>query len=93
MGLYDNTFAEAFTRLINKSGGTCYKIHQYSGLGESYLSRLKNGEKSNPSVETVMRISLALASQSNGKITLHHIEELFNSVGRSLYCNKNRPNI
>ena len=93
-GLYSsNNFSKVLDRLLEKVGISSYKIHQYTNLNESYLSRLKSGEKFNPSVETIMRISLALVSLSNGKIRQHHIEELFNSVGRSLFRKRDRTDV
>ena len=83
MGLYEKSFAEAFSKLLAKSGITCYQIHEYTHLDQAYLSRLKNGEKKNPSPETIMKISLAICHFSN-KIKLSDIEKLLNSVGRSI---------
>ena len=59
MGLYQNNFAEAFSKLIDKFEVTAYQIHQFIHLDQAYLSRLKSGEKNNPSPETIMKISLA----------------------------------
>ena len=83
MGLYQNTFAEAFSKLITKYGVTCYQIHQFNHLDQAYLSRLKSGDRNNPSPETIVKISLALC-HLNEKIKLSDIETLFNSTGRSL---------
>ena len=82
-GLLKNGFSEAFSDLLDKSGVTCYKIAQWSGLDQAYLSRLKSGEKKNPSFETIIKICLALAHCGKG-ITLYDIEELLNADGRSL---------
>jgi len=84
MGLYGNNFAKTFSDLIDKSGVSCYKIAQFTALNEGYLSKLRSGEKNNPSPEAVMKICLALARLSN-KLTLYDFEELFNSVGRSIF--------
>ena len=83
MGLYQNNFAEAFSKLIAKSGVTCYQIHQFSHLDQAYLSRLKSGEKNGPSPETIVKIGLAICHLNN-KVKLSDIEALFNSTGRSL---------
>ena len=83
MGIYHNNFTEAFSKLIDKSGVTCYQIHQFSHLDQAYLSRLKSGERNSPSPETIMKISLAIC-HLNEKIKLLDIEKLFNSTGRSL---------
>ena len=58
MALYGNSFAKVFSGLLDKSGVTCYQLKQYVHLDEAYLSRLKNGQKGNPSPETVVRICL-----------------------------------
>ena len=83
MGLYENNFTEAFLKLITKSGVTPYQIHQFTHLDQAYLSRLKSGEKNNPSPETIVKIGLAIC-HFNDKIKLSDIEVLLNSTGRSL---------
>lgn len=80
-GLFTDNFARTFTELLEKSGVTCYKIAQFSGLDEAYLSRLKNGEKRNPSVQTLMAISFSLVHFSD-KIDLQDIHELFRVADR-----------
>jgi transcriptional regulator with XRE-family HTH domain len=82
-GLYSNGFSQVFSDLLKKTGVACYQISKYAHLDQAYLSRLRNGEKNNPSPETVMKISLALAHLSN-KFNLYDVETLFNSVGRSI---------
>jgi len=83
MTLYSNNFCKIFSDLLTKTRISCYQIGKYTNLDGAYLSRLRNGGKNNPSAETIMKISLALAHLSEG-IALHDIEELFNSVGRSI---------
>ena len=83
MGLYHNNFTEAFSKLITKSGVTPYKIGQFTQLDQAYLSRLKSGERNNPSPETIVKIGLAIC-HFNDEIKLSDIEILFNSTGRSL---------
>jgi predicted transcriptional regulator len=82
-GVYSNNFAEVFSRLLDRTGVSCYQISQYVHLDQSYLSRLRNSEKYNPSPETIVKISLALTHFSD-KVGLNGIEALFNAVGRSL---------
>jgi len=82
-GLYINQFAEGFSNILEKSGVSCYQIHQYSGIDQAYLSRLRNGEKCNPSPEVIMRIGLALTHLS-GNVKQCNVEDLFNAAGRSL---------
>jgi transcriptional regulator with XRE-family HTH domain len=82
-GIYSNNFSRAFSQLLEKAGTSCYKISQYTNLDEGYLSRLKKGERENPSPETITKISLALTHYSD-KVKLYDIQKLFKSVGRSL---------
>jgi transcriptional regulator with XRE-family HTH domain len=82
-GLYSGNFAQVFSELLEKTGVSCYQVSQYSHLNQAYLSRLKSGEKHNPSPEAVVRIALALAHLSP-KFTVLDEEKLFKSVGRSL---------
>lgn len=82
-GVYANDFAAAFLRLLEETRVTCYQIEQYTGLDQGYLSHLKSGERQNPSPETIIKIAIAVAHLSN-KVTLYDIENLFNSVGRTI---------
>jgi transcriptional regulator with XRE-family HTH domain len=82
-GLYSNNFAQVFSELLEKTGVSCYQISQYTNLDEGYLSRLRKGEKCNPSPETIVKIAMAMARFSD-KFYLGDAENLFNSVGRSL---------
>ena len=81
--LYKNEFSKVFSRLLEKGGISCYGICNYTGVDPAYLSRLKNGEKDNPSLEIAVRIALGLVHCSN-RILVHDIEELLRSIGRSL---------
>ena len=83
-GIYSNDFSEAFSDLLEETGISCYQISQYANLDQAYLSRLKKGQKDNPSPETLVKISLAFSHLSTN-VKLHNIERLFNSVGRSLH--------
>ena len=85
-GLYAKDFSRVFSKLLEKTG-SCYKISKYTGLDQAYLSRLKNGGKINPSIETVMKIGLAMTYLGQ-EVSLYDIEELFNSVGRSLFLKR-----
>ena len=91
MAIYSKDFAKVFSYLLEESGVTCYQIKQYTHLDEGYLSRLKNGERHDPSPETIIRICLALAFRSKN-LKLYHFEKLFNAAGRSLFPNnKSNP--
>jgi transcriptional regulator with XRE-family HTH domain len=82
-GIYSSNFSEAFTRLLKKTRVSCYKIAQYSHLDEGYLSRLRNGRKRNPSIESVVLIALAFVHYSK-EITIEDVEELLHSTIPSL---------
>jgi len=84
MTLYYEGFNKAFSHLLEKTGVTGYKIEQFTGLDQGYISCLKNGKKNNPGPEVVVKISLALAHFSQD-ITIWDIEDLLNSIGRSLF--------
>ena len=86
-GIYTGQFSEEFTKLLNRSKVSCYQISEYTGIDQAYLSRLKSGKKCNPSLETIIKICLAL-TYSSDKIKLHDIEALLNSVGRSIMTRK-----
>ena len=83
MAIYTNNFSKVFDKVLVETGVSCYKISQYSGLDEGYLSRLKSGLKDNPSPETTIKICIAIAHYSE-KAKLHDIEALFNATGRTL---------
>ena len=80
-GILSNNFSQTFCGLLEERGVSCYQIGKYSGLDQAYLSRLKSGGRSNPSPETIMKISLALAHLSP-QISLYDIQKLFRSAGR-----------
>lgn len=82
-GLYSNNFSEVFSKILEEANISCYQLNNYTNLNQAYLSRLRSGEKSNPSPETIMKISLGLVHCSP-KVKLSDIENLFKSVGRSL---------
>ena len=84
MAIYTNNFSKAFDKVLAETGVSCYKISQYSGLDEGYLSRLKSGLKDNPSPETIIKICIAIANYSK-ETKLHDLEALFNSTGRTLF--------
>lgn len=83
MTLYASDFSKVFSTLLEKNGISCYQISRYTHLDQAYLSRLKTGKKQNPSPETLIKISLALAHYSN-QVQIHDIQRLLKSVGRSI---------
>jgi hypothetical protein len=86
-GIYSNSFSAVFSRLLEKGHVTCYQLHQFTHLDQAYLSRLKSGEKCNPSPEALMNIALGLAHYSKD-ITPYDIDEMFRSVGRSIHIQR-----
>ena len=83
IGIYADEFSRAFSKVLEQGDVTCYQISKYANIDQSYLSRLKSGEKQNPSIQTVIKIGLALAHLGHN-ISLFDIEILYNSVGRSI---------
>jgi len=81
--LYPNGFRNQFNNLLSESGTSCYQLAQFSEVDEAYIHRLKTGEKTNPSVEVVMRLALAFM-HFNSKIGINETNELFHAIGRSL---------
>jgi transcriptional regulator with XRE-family HTH domain len=83
MAIYSTDFAKVFSKLVENYSLSSYQISQFSGLDQAYLSRLKSGERKNPSPETVVKIALAIC-HTKPQAKLSDIEELFNATGRSL---------
>jgi len=83
IGIYSKDFSEAFAELIAETHVSCYQISQFTGINQGYLSRLRSGEKGNPSAEVLFKICLAIAHYSK-KVAIQDIEGLFNAAGRSL---------
>ena len=73
-------FGEAFRILRLNAGKSRYKLAQYTGLNEAYLSRLERGLKTNPSREAVMLLALALV-QNNQAVSANDIDLLLLSAG------------
>ena len=82
-GIYNNDFSLVFSKLLGKTGISCYQIHNFTHIDQAYLSRLRSGEKDNPSPEIIVKICLAFVRLSKN-VTLYDIEQLLNSVGRSI---------
>ena len=83
MPLYSDDFARIFSNLLEKYHISCYQIEEYSNLNQSYLSRLRSGQMNNPSAETVVKISIAMAHCNKG-ITLLDIERLWAVTSKTL---------
>jgi len=54
-GIYNNDFPSAFSKLLEKTGVSCYRIHSFTDIDQAYLSRLRSGEKDNPSPEIMVK--------------------------------------
>ena len=74
------SFGQTLKTLRTKSGKSRYRLTQYSGLNEAYILRLESGERQNPSRDSVMKLSLALASTSEA-ISIHDVNELLLAAG------------
>ena len=88
----DLDFASALKRLRLKAGKSRYKLAQWTGLSEAYLLRLENGERTNPSRDVVMLISLGLAWNCQA-IDLYDIEELMLSAGYAPLRRRGEPEV
>lgn len=71
----DKTFGQLLRQLRNKAGKSRYRLWEFSGLDQSYIARLENGDKVNPSRSTVILLGMALLRNSD-QIDLSDIEEL-----------------
>jgi len=56
-----NEFQRTLNRLLQQSGKSPTAVARLGGVDRAYLLRLLDGEKQNPSVETLMRIWVGLA--------------------------------
>ena len=72
-------FAVLLRLLRERSGKSRYRLAQFCGLDEAYLSRLESGERRNPSRDTVMKIGLALVEGST-QVSIHDVKELLLSA-------------
>lgn len=74
------TFGETLKTLRSKADKSRYRLAQYSGLDEAYILRLESGERQNPSRDSVMKLSLALAANSEA-VSLHDVNSLLLASG------------
>lgn len=56
-----NEFQTTLSRLLSQSGKSTTLVAKLGGIDRAYLIRLLDGEKSAPSMETLMRIWIGLA--------------------------------
>lgn len=88
MAIFKDNFADAFDEILNKLSISGHQIAYSTRLDEAYISRLRSGQKKNPSDETIIKICLAIAHYAN-KLPLDEIELLFKASGHSLFTNRN----
>lgn len=58
------SFGETLKRLRLRSGRSKYRLAEYCGLTQAYISRLEAGKRSNPSRDVVLMLGLALLKGS-----------------------------
>ena len=73
-------FSTTLKFLRSKAGKSRYRLAQYSGLTEAYLSRLESGERNNPSRNVVMRIGFALVTDTSS-VTMDDVNQLLWAAG------------
>ena len=73
-------FPATLRGLRERSGKSRYRLAQFSGLDEGYLSRLESGERRNPSRDTVMKLGLALVQDST-EVSIYDVNQLLVSAG------------
>ena len=73
-------FSATLKSLRFKSGKSRYRLAQYTGLSEAYLSRLESGERQNPTRDVVMKLGLALVADTSS-VTMEDVNELLLSAG------------
>ena len=84
-GEMQSEFQKVLQRLITQSGKSTTAIANLSGCDRAYILRLINGEKVNPSPETVARIWLGVCMDAevvkNYPTFVHGLVELMLAVG------------
>ena len=94
------SFAETLKRLRIKADKSRYQLWKFSGIDQSYIAKLENGDKVNPSRSTVVLLGMGLL-YSRDEIDLSDVEELllaadfaplrkrdFNQEAKTRPCNK-----
>ena len=72
-------FAVLFRRLRERINRSRYAISKFTGLDQSYLLRLERGDSVQPSRETVIKLALALVSDTS-QVTLQDVNNLLLSA-------------
>lgn len=73
-------FSELLQDLRQRAKKSRYELHKVTGLDQAYLKRLEDGEKTNPSRETVLMLGFALV-RGNEAIHIGDIDELLLAAG------------
>ena len=75
-------FSKYLQELTLRAGVTTYALSRFSGVSETYLHRLANGERLNPSRNIVVRICLALVRDSR-EISMDEVNTLILAAGHA----------
>ena len=67
------TFGETLKRLRTRAGKSRYQLAHYSGEDQAYISRLKRGQRNNPSGDVVLQLGLALVEGNEG-VGVHDVD-------------------
>ena len=68
-------FSVLLKRTRDNAGKSRYSLAQFSGVDEAYILRLESGERQNPSRDVVVKLGLALVSDSRS-VTLDDVNSL-----------------
>ena len=60
-----NEFQRTLSRLLVESGKSTTAVAKFGGCDRAYLIRLLDGEKQNPSTETLLRIWIGLSMDAD----------------------------
>ena len=83
------TFGETLRLKADKSR---YRLARYSGLDEAYILRLESGERQNPSRDSVMKLSLALAANSED-VSINDVNLLLLAAGYAPLRSRGQPEL
>jgi len=72
-------FGQLLRQFRIKAGKSRYQLWKFSGIDQSYIAKLENGDKVNPSRSTVVLLGMALLCNCK-QIELSDIEELLLSA-------------
>lgn len=69
----EDSFAVVLARLRQQVGCSLYRLAEIGELDRSYLHRLENGTKTNPSQSTVLKISAAMIRSGADVLTVDRL--------------------